>query len=146
MQSFFEEIFDYHYQVNQKILVEIIAHNTTLPEKVFSLFCHVLNAHQIWNSRINGTATTGVWQVYSFEECEQRDRENYRTSLEIIRTQNFEQVISYTTTTGQQYNNTIRDILFHIANHSTHHKGQIMSEFRRAGLEPFGIDYILYKR
>lgn len=124
MQTFFEEIFEYHYHINQKILTHIINYHTELSEKVFSLFCHVLNAHQIWNSRINAATPTGVWQIYSFEECAVLDRNNYKTTLEIIHTEDMDKIISYTTTTGQIYSNKIRDILFHSANHATHHKGR----------------------
>lgn len=40
----------------------------------------------------------------------------------------------------------IQQILFHIANHFTHHRGQIISDLRQNGIEPRISDYIFYKR
>ncbi|QLH28398.1 MAG: hypothetical protein HWD63_02710 [Candidatus Parvibacillus calidus] len=39
----------------------------------------------------------------------------------------------------------MKDIIFHIINHSTYHRGQIAMEFRQSGLEPLNTDYIFYK-
>jgi uncharacterized damage-inducible protein DinB len=44
------------------------------------------------------------------------------------------------------FTNTIKDILFHIINHSTNHRGQIAVDFRNNGLEPLVLDYVFYKR
>ena len=47
---------------------------------------------------------------------------------------------------GNLFENKIDDILFHIINHSTYHRGQIMMLFRESGLEPIFSDYIFHKR
>jgi uncharacterized damage-inducible protein DinB len=45
-----------------------------------------------------------------------------------------------------EYINSIQQILFHVANHFSHHKGQIISDLRQSGIDPIVIDYIFYKR
>jgi uncharacterized damage-inducible protein DinB len=55
-------------------------------------------------------------------------------------------MISYQNTKGEAYQNTIKDIMFHIINHSSYHRGQVMMLVRNAGLEPIPTDYILTKR
>ncbi|MBL7865765.1 MAG: damage-inducible protein DinB, partial [Cyclobacteriaceae bacterium] len=58
----------------------------------------------------------------------------------------FEKVVQYTNTKGQSFSNTVRDILFHVANHTTHHRGQIISDFRQSGIQPLVTDFIFYIR
>ena len=55
-------------------------------------------------------------------------------------------IILYKTTKGQAFENKTSDILFHIINHSTYHRGQIAADFRQTGTEPLSTDYIFYKR
>ncbi|MDO1499494.1 DinB family protein [Winogradskyella maritima] len=54
--------------------------------------------------------------------------------------------MSYESSEGRLFANTVQDILFHIINHSAHHRGQIMMDLRQNGLEPLALDYIFYKR
>ena len=147
MKPFFKEIFEYHHHFNQKLLTEIKTHFDKLPERSFTLFCHVLNAHQIWNARILGlTPFTNSFLVHPIESCAPLEDENYRRTVDILDSMDLEQVIHYKTLKGDAFSNTLRDILFQVANHTTHHRGQIISDFRQAGIQPLMTDYIFYKR
>jgi uncharacterized damage-inducible protein DinB len=108
----------------------------------------LLNAHHIWNARIQGVAPQiEVWQLHEMKDWGELHYENQRNSFEIItNTENFGKRIDYESTEGSRYSNTIQDILFHIINHSTHHRAQIASLFRLNRLEPLPMDYIIYKR
>jgi uncharacterized damage-inducible protein DinB len=147
MKSFFQEIFEYHHYFNQKLFSEIESHFEKLPQRSFPLFCHMLNAHQIWNARITGqTPFVNVFQVNPMDSCLKLNNDNYNTTLEIIETTDLEKLIDYKTLKGDAYSNTLRDILFHVANHTTHHRAQIVSDFRQAGIQPLMTDWIFYKR
>lgn len=146
MRSFFTSWFEYHHLFNQKLIAELERHAGLLPERSFPLFCHVLNAHQIWNSRILGLPTFGVSDIHSYEDCESIDKENYRNTMRILENRKADEEIVYKNSRGHEFANTVSDILFHISNHSTHHKGQILSDFRQSGLEPLVTDYIFYRR
>ncbi len=146
MKQFFKEIFEYHHHFNQKLLIEIEKHIEKLPERTFPLFCHVLNAHQVWNSRILNFTSFGVRDIHKIEDCAEIDRTNSSDTLKVIESEGFEKIIHYKTFRGQEFSNSVRDILFHSSNHSTHHRGQIVSDFRQAGIEPIVTDYIFYKR
>ncbi|MCH7396746.1 hypothetical protein MM236_02050 [Belliella sp. DSM 107340] len=52
----------------------------------------------------------------------------------------------YSNSKGQKYSSSVRDILFHIINHSTYHRSQIASELKNQGIEPLITDYIFFKR
>src|SRR5690606_13785015 len=71
---------------------------------------------------------------------------NYESTLLILETLDLNAKFHYKTTTGIAFNDTIRDTLFHVINHSTYHRGQIAMEFSQHGLEPLATDFIFYKR
>jgi uncharacterized damage-inducible protein DinB len=147
MKSFFQEMFDYHHYFNKKLMEEFEKHSKDLPERCYPLFCHILNAHQIWNARILGNDPgVAVWDVNPLDLNTARIKENYDTTVKILNTLPFDKNITYKTFKGDGYINTIQDILFHVSNHSTHHRGQIISDFRQSGIEPIVTDYIFYKR
>ena len=119
-----------------------------VPEKTQSLFSHVLNAHHIWNMRLLGKeATYGVWEEHLLSDWGDIHYENQRATFEIItNTEDFEKRIDYETTEGRVFSNELKDILFHIINHSTQHRGQILADFRANDIIPENLDYISYKR
>jgi uncharacterized damage-inducible protein DinB len=145
MQKFFTDIFEYHHHFNQK-LVDVLSENENLLEKgTIQLFCHTLNAHNIWNSRILGKPEFGVQQLHLLSDCKKIDTDNLQETIEIINNSDFDNRLVHTNAKGYHYNNTIQEVLFHINNHSTHHKGQIIADLRLAGIEPLVTDYIFYK-
>ena len=147
MKAFFNQLFDYNFHYNKK-LIETCRDLKTVPEEVIRLFSHILNAHHIWNARMQGVASENeVWQVHEIADWDELHYENQRNSFGIITNEeNFEKRIDYESSEGQRYSNTLQDILFHIINHSTHHRAQIAAIFRSNNLEPIPMDYIIYKR
>lgn len=147
MKDFFQELFEYGHHFNQLIAETILKHSDAVPDHVVKVFSHILNAHQIWNCRINNKPHAfGVWDIHPPREFGSIDKRNFEGSLVILQGLDLESTIHYTNTKGQAFTNTARDILFHIINHSTYHRGQIATEFRKNGIEPITTDYIFYKR
>jgi len=147
MNSFINELFEYNFQVNQKLTDQIMENQGSIPEKALQLFCHVLNAHRIWNNRIEPKQTGfSGWEIHDILELHTINNTNYEASLQILNTFDVLQNIPYTNMQGRHLNSPVRDILFHIINHSTYHRGQIAALFRENGIEPLSTDYIIFKR
>ena len=147
MKPFFKELFEYSHHFNQKLGDVFNDNPDKIAEKMIKLYNHILNAHQIWNNRIEPKQTVfGVWEIYPIQDCKNIDKMNYEHSLLIVDKFDLNESINYTNTKGQTFSNTIRDMLFHAINHSTYHRAQIATEFRQNGLEPLNTDYIFYKR
>ena len=146
LKEFFKDIFEYHNHFNQKLTEQLIKNKNKLPERTIPLFSHSINAQQIWNARITKKEKLGVHQVHTLEECKHNDNENYKETLKILDEHELDEIITYTNSKGTEYNNSIQQILFHIANHFSHHKGQIISDLRQSGIDPIVTDYIFYKR
>jgi len=147
MKGFLQQLFDYNFYCNKKIIQQCKALDT-VPESCERFFSHILNAHHIWNHRLMGIPNTyTVWEMHKIDKWEDIHYENQRTSFEIIsNTDNFEKRVGYENSEGRTFANETKDILFHIINHSTHHRAQIMMELRNSGVVPEPLDYVHYKR
>ena len=147
MKSFFLELFDYSHHYNQLLSQIFLKNLESSTEKSRLLFSHLLSAHHTWNSRIQGiNSEYGIWERFPANKFKDIDQKNYGTSLQVLEHYGLEQVIQYKNSRGENFSNNIRDILFHLINHSTYHRGQIASDFRKNGIEPIATDYIFFKR
>ncbi|MGA9326507.1 MAG: DinB family protein [Salegentibacter sp.] len=149
MKDHFRELLEYSHHFNLK-LIDIFNDKDTaekLSGKSFSLMSHLLNAQHVWNSRIEQKEPKfGIWQMHEPEEFRSLEEQNYSESLQILQNFDLEKMISYQNSKGREFSNSVKDILFHVVNHSTYHRGQIASEFRKSAVEPVVSDYIFYKR
>lgn len=147
MITFFKELFEYNHHFNSKLSDVFNNEIDKLNPQSIKLFSHVLNAHHIWNSRIMGKQSKyGVWDVHSHQLLQEINNDNFNNSIFILDNINLDKPITYTNSRGDRFENTVRDMLFHVINHSTYHRGQIASHFRQCGIEPLTTDYIFYKR
>ncbi len=88
----------------------------------------------------------GVWDLRPVNTWEETDVRNHANTSSILEHVDLSAVLSYTNSSGRPFTNRVSDILFHIVNHSTYHRGQIALLLRQQGLEPVPTDYIFYKR
>lgn len=146
MKDFFKDIFEYHNHYNQKLIIQLIGYNNQLPERTFQLFYHSINAQKNWNEIIKGSEKFTIAPITSIEECTEIDNYNFKETMKIVDERELDEIIRFRNSNGTEFTNSIQEILFHVANHFTHHRGQIISDFRQSGIEPIRTDYIFYKR
>ncbi len=147
MKTFFEELFTYTHHCNQQLAAVLNEQPEKIDMKSMVLFSHMLNAHQIWNNRILGQPTgCTVWENRPNNTFTAIDLHNYNQTLILLGKFGLTDEIAYTTGNGKAFVNTVGNILFHVINHSTYHRGQIALLFRQNGVEPLATDYIFYKR
>jgi uncharacterized damage-inducible protein DinB len=147
LSSFFKELFEYNHHYNKKVSYLLKEHPENCNEECVKLFNHILNAHHIWNHRIHpATGVYTVWDIHLPSKYDEIMDFNLQSSLHILQEYDLNKSLTYTNSKGQQYTNTIRDIFFHVINHSTHHRAQIVAELKNVGMQPLVTDYIFYKR
>ncbi|MGB0880463.1 MAG: DinB family protein [Polaribacter sp.] len=146
MINFFTDVFKFHFEINQLIINQIIESSDKISQKANFLLCHSLNAHQIWNARITNKNPLGVFDIHPLKACIELDKSNFETTKLILQKENLKETILYQNSKGIKFENTIQDIQFHISNHYSHHRGQLISELKQTGIEPIISDYIYHKR
>lgn len=140
------DLFEYTFHFNSETIRVIGENIEKVDEKTISLINHILNAQQIWNSRILGEKTFEVWQINPFEMLEEINQYNFEKSIEIINNFDPDRKINYQNSRGVNFENTVFEMLFQAINHSTYHRGQINSLLKQNGINPILTDYIFYKR
>jgi uncharacterized damage-inducible protein DinB len=143
--AFLKELCAFNRETNALLFPLLNNPELSEPNKSIELMSHILNAHKIWNNRIlkteAGVRPADLYQVESFHAL---NDENYFSSLEILLQYSPETIVAYQNSRGVACSNSVRDILFHIINHSTHHRAQISSELRNSGLQPPITDYLYW--
>ena len=147
MKNFFIDKFEYNHSSNFRILNLLKEKPEAYSPLVEKLVNHSINAHHVWTQRIlNQPEQLGIWEISEFQKLQQLDDENFHQSLEIIQNSDLKHVIEYKTSKGEAHSDSIEDILFHILNHTTYHRGQIMTAIKNTGETPISTDFIFYKR
>lgn len=142
-------MFEHLSWANQSILEAL--QNVEVGEQELRLFSHILNAEQVWLTRLKGmdSSLMPIWSDSDITECAKRikqNEENYKTFLAEIDKTDLDNLITYTNSSGKEFKNSIREILTHVALHGHYHRGQINLRLRADGNEPVNIDYITFTR
>ncbi len=147
LPDYFKRLFEYNYSTNKKLSEFLLTHQKQIPDKVIQLSCHISNAHFIWNSRILGKQTQLVpWNIFPIVELKEREEVNHESTKMILDQIDLDQSITYTNSLGDSYKKRVADILTHVVNHSTYHRGQIALLLRENGQNPIPSDFILFAR
>lgn len=140
------EMINYTRVADERML-SIFEHNKIVPAKAITLFSHMLNAQHIWANRIlEKLPIYAVWEEHSLASLRSIADDNKRLLTFILETIDLQKEIAYGNSGGRTYVNVVQDILFHVVNHSTYHRGQIASLLKAEAIAPPVTDFIILKR
>lgn len=139
----------YSFWANSLIYNTLLKENIT-DEKIHIWASHIINAEVIWLDRIEGVdMQISVFGKRAMDtlipmlsSCNKRLEALVQKRTE----EELKKIISYTDSEGNPYENELSDLLFHLINHSTHHRSQIAARLRDLGISPPPTDYIYFKR
>lgn len=140
------DLLKYTAAADRKIM-EVIQANPGCDDRVSGLFSHILNAQHIWISRIfNEVPVYDRMQIHSADRFPEIHEMNTAGLKRIIGTVPLQSKRHYSTSFGDVFENTVEEILYHVVNHSTYHRGQVASRLREQGIDPPVTDLIILKR
>jgi len=122
----------------------------TSHRSVQGTLAHILGAEWIWLMRCEGTSPKSLPPVQDFPTVDSlitrwtRLEADYGRYLERVSNGSLEKVISYTNTKGEDWAYPLGQILQHVWNHSTYHRGQVMAMLRQLGAQPAVTDLLVY--
>jgi uncharacterized damage-inducible protein DinB len=156
----FRELFDYNGWANRAIFDAV----ARLPDEqyfrdlkssyggVHGTLCHVVWAEQLWLHRwkqlpnpavAQGTDLTSLPALRARWEAVDRERGEFLSGLSASR---LDDTRSVKPSTGGEYVHTFRQMFRHFVNHSSYHRGQVVTFLRQLGTAPPSTDLILYYR
>ncbi len=138
-----------HVTWADEILLRALQAGAPSPDTVRE-YAHILGADEIWLARLQHRAPrTSVWPSLTLDELEALAatlHEGYRACFATLNEQTLGQVIAYTNTAGKSFENSVQDVLLHVALHAQYHRGKVNLLLRQAGLAPAPTDYIAFVR
>ena len=148
MQAYFKQMLEYDYVSNLTIL-ELLKKRDAGNQRPVELLSHILSAQKIWLDRIQH-------QPQSVERFMDRNLDAIKADLDLYHQQwlqwlsstriDFNSVLHYKNIAGQPFSNKLVDIVAHVFNHGTHHRGQIGVMLKDEGFTLPVMDYIAYVR
>lgn len=115
-------------------------------------FAHLIAAEWVWVERWNGRSpsTPPEWVgVASFDELLGHLDTVQRDRADVIARQDATALVTpipYRTFAGVACANTVGELIRHVVNHGTYHRGQISMRLRQLGELPPSTDYVLWLR
>lgn len=127
---------------------EIVSSFTSIRKTIF----HIADGQYIWLARLGGSSPTEWPSKYMKPEEAVGAMVNTAMALALLCEERGEDfwtdVVTYTTMDGAEHSNTVGDIMMHLMNHGTFHRGQLITLFRQVGFEGKmpKTDFIAYLR
>ena len=157
MKALLVDYTEYNIWANRRT-IQLLKENRSLIKKktnssfntLASTVQHIWFAEEIWLSRLEGS-TRALASTYfkgknkelleAFEYCSVAFHHFVSHQSEDF----FPAICNFKTTTGVESQQVNQDIILHCMNHSTHHRGQIITMLRQLGAtEMIPLDYIHY--
>lgn len=154
------QLFEFNRWANERIL-EVVAALTedqfvrdlrsSFPS-VRDTLVHVMSADWIWLERWHGVSPERrpeAWATSDFAALRERwaeverRRDAYLAALTEAR---LDEVLEYRNLAGQAASSAVWQMLRHVVNHSTYHRGQVTTMLRQLGATPPSTDLIAFYR
>ena len=141
-------LLEYEKWANARIL-DALAQLKETDEKCLEIMAHILLVQAVWYSRMDDKAAPPVWAKKSLNECRETYTVNNMLLAAFMAKQNDDalaRTVKYQNTKGEKFNNSVTQILTHLFNHSTYHRGQIVERLKGKLPAMPVTDYIVFLR
>jgi uncharacterized damage-inducible protein DinB len=114
---------------------------------------HVLSAEHIWHQRLTKVEAP-VWIADDVKGSKDEVIQAWRQASDSLLTyvsavdeSQLSTLLFYKRINGESYTQPLHEILIHVFNHSTYHRGQLVTMLRQVGYKDVtATDYLLYSR
>ncbi|HTV64649.1 MAG TPA: DinB family protein [Bryocella sp.] len=103
---------------------------------------------EVWKSlRVDGVASPQnletVAELRSFCDALEQERQQFMSELTDAR---LHASLSYRDMSGKPFTQPLAELMQHVVNHGTYHRGQVTTLLRQAGAETIGLDMVYFFR
>jgi uncharacterized damage-inducible protein DinB len=159
--QYFTEIAKYNQWANQKFIDWMLAlsdeqWNQPLVSSFPSIaetVLHIAGAEKVWYDRLIKVENP-VWLPFTFKGGKAETLDIWKQSSDLLNeyvdqltNENLSDMIAYKRINGEAFLLPVFEILSHVFNHSTYHRGQLVTLLRQVGFSDVGsTDQLLYFR
>ncbi len=157
-REYIEELYEYNRWANLRVLAAVSEITTDQLTKdlgnsfpsLRDTLTHILSAEWIWLRRWQGEspkAMLNASELSSLEVLKARWSEIQREQAEFIRNLTediLERKIRYANIRGEEYEYPLWQMMQHVVNHSTYHRGQVTTMLRQLGARPLSTDLLVF--
>ena len=117
---------------------------------VLGTLTHLYSAEWIWNERLEGRSPGGLpdspeLATLAGVVAKWRSVESaLEAFVAAVTPARLAESISYRSVKGDAFTRTLEDVLVHVVNHSTYHRGQVTTLVRQLGRKAASTDYLLF--
>jgi uncharacterized damage-inducible protein DinB len=145
--QYFTEIAKYNQWANQKFIdwmlvlsdgpwnQPLISSFPSIAETVL----HIVGAEKVWYDRLMKVENP-VWLPFTFKGGKAETLDSWKHSsglliehIEHLTDENLSEMIAYKRINGEAFSQPVFEILSHVFNHSTYHRGQLVTLLRQVG-------------
>jgi uncharacterized damage-inducible protein DinB len=111
---------------------------------------HMLGCQRMWLGRFSGAPLARVPGLADFPDLPawidgwEETAAGIEAFIATLTDEQLEAEITWTTTTGQTYTRPLWQPVMHLANHTTYHRGQVVSLLRQMGYPATSTDLVYY--
>lgn len=131
-------------------LLEALASTPGAPPEAVREFAHIIGAEEVWLARLEDRpARLPVWPSIAAADLGSavwKVHGHWETFLAGLQAVDLETTVAYSNSAGTRFENTVGDVLCHVALHGQYHRGKVNLLLRQAGETPVPVDYIAYLR
>jgi len=149
MKEYFIPLIAYNNWANN-VVMDLINHSNISQETILRLASHIANAQRNWYFRLVGQQNDiPLWEPWQGPDLEFQFAKSGSLWLEHLNRMEeheFNSQLSFKNLGGEPCLDNVTDILTHMTNHATHHRGQIIYLMRKLGVAVPETDFILFAR
>jgi uncharacterized damage-inducible protein DinB len=153
----YKKLLAFEQEANRRTLESLASVPTSQRDKpqydrAMQLLPHMLIARRVWLHRVEGEAYESPadwfprWTLDRQLEEEGAVHELWRAFIDPLHDDHLTRDVRYTSSEGQAYFSTLDEILTHVFNHSTYHRGQIARLVTECGGRRAVTDFIALTR
>ena len=152
------ELYLYNHWANQRVLASVaplspeqfIRGMNNSFSSVRDTLAHILGAEWIWLERWLGRSPRELLPASDFPTVDVlRQRwatveQDLSRFLQTLTPDRLRQSVAYINRAGEPFSYPLWQQMVHVVNHSSYHRGQIITLLRQLGAEPLNTDFLLY--
>ena len=154
-------LYEYNYWANHRLLevVETVPHEQFIKDLgsshggIHGTLVHIMGAEEIWLKRWKGDSPSSFYSAADFPTFDVLSNHWEMVEMEMmgfchmLKTEaDIQKIITYKDLKGNAYSQPLWQLMQHLANHSTYHRGQVVTMLRQVGVKPVGTDLVTYFR